>query len=160
MVAVVADEVAFWRDDSTVNPDREILDALRPGMATVPGAVLLGISSPYSRRGVLWDAYRKHYGQDASPVLVWQAASTEMNPTIDPALIERAYAEDEASASAEYGAEFRRDIESYVSREAVDAVVVPGRLELPPVEGVRYFAFCDPSGGVSDSIRRRDAGDD
>jgi hypothetical protein len=75
-----------------------------------------------------------------------------MNPTIDPAVIERAYAEDEASASAEYGAEFRRDIEGFVSREAVDAVVVPGRRELPPIEGVRYFGFCDPSGGISDSM--------
>jgi hypothetical protein len=75
-----------------------------------------------------------------------------MNPTIDPAVIERAYAEDEASASAEYGAQFRRDIEGFVSREAVDAVVVPGRRELSPVEGERYFGFCDPSGGSSDSM--------
>jgi hypothetical protein len=152
MVAVVADEVAFWRDESTVNPDAEILAALRPGMATVSSALLLGISSPYSKRGVLWDAYRRHYGVGGSPVLVWQGASAAMNPTIDPAVIERAYAEDEASASAEYGAEFRRDIEGFVSREAVDAVVVPGRRELPPIEGVRYFGFCDPSGGISDSM--------
>jgi hypothetical protein len=151
MVAVIADEVAFWRDDSSTNPDTEILAALRPGMATVPGAVLLGISSPYSRRGALWDAYRQHMGQDGD-VLVWQASTQSMNPSVPPAVIEKAYADDEASASAEYGAEFRRDIEGFVSREAVDAVVVPGRLELPPVEGVTYQAFTDPSGGSSDSM--------
>jgi hypothetical protein len=46
LVAAVCDEVAFWRDESSANPDAEILAALRPGMATVRGAVLLGISSP------------------------------------------------------------------------------------------------------------------
>jgi hypothetical protein len=120
-------------------------------MATVPGAVLLGISSPYSRRGALWDAYRQHMGKDGD-VLVWQAATRSMNPSVPLAIIEKAYAEDEASARAEYGAEFRRDIEGFVSREAVDAVVVPGRLELAPVDGVRYLAFTDPSGGSSDSM--------
>jgi hypothetical protein len=152
MVAVVADEVAFWRDESTANPDAEIIAALRPGMATVPGALLLGISSPYSRRGVLWEAHRRHHGVDGSPVLVWQADTRSMNPTIDPAVIARAYEEDGASASAEYGAEFRRDIEGFVARDAVDAVVIPERRELPPVEGVSYEAFCDPSGGSSDSM--------
>jgi hypothetical protein len=151
LIGVIADEIAFWRDDSSANPDKEIIAALRPGMATVPGAVLLGISSPYSRRGALWDAYRQHMGQDGD-VLVWQASTQSMNPSVPLAVIEKAYADDEASASAEYGAEFRRDIEGFVSREAVDAVVVPGRLELPPVEGVTYQAFTDPSGGSSDSM--------
>jgi hypothetical protein len=75
-----------------------------------------------------------------------------MNPTLDPAVIARAYEEDEPSASAEYGGLFRRDIESFVAREAVEAVVIPGRRELPPVEGVSYSAFCDPRGGSSDSM--------
>jgi len=152
LIGVIADEIAFWRSDESANPDAEVIAALRPGMSTVPGALLLGISSPYSRRGVLWEAHRKHYGQDDSDVLVWQADSASMNPTIDPAVIARAYEEDESSASAEYGAQFRRDIESFVAREAVDAVVVPERLELPPVEGVSYVGFCDPSGGSSDSM--------
>src|SRR5262245_29030403 len=53
-------------------------------MATVPGALLLAISSPYARRGVLWDAYRRHFGRDGDPVLVWQASSRAMNPGVDP----------------------------------------------------------------------------
>ena len=96
-------------------------------MATVPGALLLCISSPYARRGEFWKAYRAHYGHVDSPVLVWRADTRTMNPTVPSAVIDQAYAEDKAVARAEYGAEFRRDLESFVSREALDAVTVDGR---------------------------------
>jgi len=153
LIGVICDEIAFWStDDGAANPDTEILNGLRPGMATMPGALLLAISSPYARRGALWDAHRKHYGQDGDPVLVWQAPTTAMNPAVDRQVIADAYAADEAAAAAEYGAEFRRDIESFVSREAVEAVVVPGRRELPPVSDRRYLPFVDPSGGSQDSM--------
>jgi hypothetical protein len=121
-------------------------------MATIPGALLLGISTPYARRGALWEAYRRHYGRDGDPVLVWQADTRTMNPTVDPRVIDAAYETDAATAGAEYGAQFRRDIESFVDREALDAVVIPGRRELPPVAGVSYVAFVDPSGGSQDSM--------
>jgi hypothetical protein len=49
-------------------------------------------------------------------------------------------------------AEFRTDVESFVSREVVDAAVILGRFELPRVEGCNYVAFVDPSGGSSDSM--------
>jgi hypothetical protein len=151
IVAAILDEVAFWRDESSANPDVEIVNALRPGLASVPGSLLLGISSPYARRGILYASHRTHYGQEGG-VLVWQAPTQAMNPTIPDSVIERAYQEDESAASAEYGAEFRRDIESFVSREAVDLVVVPGRRELPPIDGVHYFGFVDPSGGSADAM--------
>jgi hypothetical protein len=121
-------------------------------MATVPGALLLGISSPYARRGLLWEQHRAHYGQEGDDVLVWQADTRSMNPTVDEAVIARAYEEDEAVAAAEYGAEFRRDIETYVPRETLDRCIIPDRAELPPMAGVSYSAFVDPSGGSSDSF--------
>jgi len=34
-----------------------------------------------------------------------------------------------------------------VSREVIDALIVPGRFELPPVSGVSYSAFFDGAGG-------------
>jgi hypothetical protein len=64
-------------------------------------------------------------------VLVWQADTLSMNPSVPQSVIDTAYEDDEASASAEYGAEFQRDIESFVQREAVDACVIHGRIELP-----------------------------
>jgi hypothetical protein len=153
LIGVVCDEIAFWpTDDAGANPDTEILNGLRPGMATVPGALLLAISSPYARRGALWEAYRRHYGQNGDPVLVWQADTRSMNPAVDPQLIADAYAADDSAAAAEYGAEFRRDIEGFVSREAIDGVVIAGRYELPPIAGRKYHAFVDPSGGSQDSM--------
>ena len=62
------DEVGYWRDETSTGPDVEILAALRPAMSTVPGALLLGISTPYVRRGVLFDAYRQHYGRGGGRV--------------------------------------------------------------------------------------------
>ncbi len=44
-----------------------------------------------------------------------------MNPTVDARTIQAAYEADPAVAAAEYEAEFRRDIESFVAREAVEA---------------------------------------
>jgi Terminase large subunit, T4likevirus-type, N-terminal len=39
--AALCDEIAFWSiDESAAEPDTEILSALRPAMATVPGAIL------------------------------------------------------------------------------------------------------------------------
>src|SRR3984885_1764084 len=64
VAAALCDEIAFWRSDESTNPDTEILAALRPAMATIPNAMLLCASSPYARRGSLWDAYRRYYGTD------------------------------------------------------------------------------------------------
>ena len=83
VIAALCDEVAFWRDDMSVNPDREIVAALRPAMATVPGALLIGLSTPYRRTGVLFEAHRDHFGK-AGDVLVVQAGTRAMNPTSVP----------------------------------------------------------------------------
>jgi hypothetical protein len=152
LVAALADEIAFWRsEENSANPDSEIIAAIRPAMATIPAAMLLCASSPYARRGALWKAYHKHFGKDG-PVLVWKADTETMNPTVPKSVIEEAFESDPASAAAEFGAEFRTDVETFVSREVVDAAVVTGRHELPPVPGNDYMGFTDPSGGSSDSF--------
>ncbi len=150
--AALCDELAFWRSDDSANPDVEILAALRPGLASIPGAMLLKASSPYAKRGTLYADFRKHFGQDDARVLVWKGTTAEMNPRIDHRIIDAAYEDDPANAAAEYGAEFRSDIAAFVDREVVDACTIPGRYELPWIDGARYFAFTDPSGGSSDSM--------
>jgi hypothetical protein len=68
IVAAIIDEIAFLRSEDSANPDTEIINAIRPAMATVPGAVLLCSSSPYARRGALWRAWRAHYGRERDPL--------------------------------------------------------------------------------------------
>jgi hypothetical protein len=152
IVAAICDELGFWTSDESANPDIEIIAGLRPAMLTIAGALLLGISTPYARRGVLWTAYAKHYAKDGDPVLVWQAPTLAMNGALDPHVVGSAIEADEVSAASEYLAQFRSDLEAFVSREALAACVEPGRYELPPVAGTGYVAFVDPSGGASDSM--------
>jgi len=153
IVAALLDEVAIWPTDETSSePDIEIVNAIKPGMATIPGAMLLCASSPYARRGALWESYRKHFGQDGDPVLVWQAPTRDMNATVPQSYIDAHVADDPAKASAEYFAQFRTDVETFISREIVEAAVVACRYELPRVEGVLYTGATDPSGGSNDSF--------
>jgi hypothetical protein len=153
LVAALADEVAFWRDDTSSNPAQEAVRALRPALATLaPHSLLIGASSPYSRSGLLWDQYRRHHGREGSQVLVWQSASRTMNPSLSAKLVADALAEDPEAGGAEYLAEFRRDVASFVAPEAVTAAVIPARQRLPPAHGVIYYSFIDPSGGSADSF--------
>jgi hypothetical protein len=75
-----------------------------------------------------------------------------MNPSVPQTVIDEAIERDPANAAAEYGAQFRTDIESFVSREAIEAAVIAGRYELPRSEDTCYFGFADPSGGSADSM--------
>jgi hypothetical protein len=61
VVAAICDEIAFWRSEDSANPDYDIVNALKPAMLTVPEPLLLGLSSPYARKGVLWDAHHRHF---------------------------------------------------------------------------------------------------
>lgn len=80
--------------------------------------MLLTASSPYARRGVLWDAFKKHYGPNGDPlVLVAKGTTNEFNPTITQAEIDAELERDPIKNRAEYLAEFRVDIESLVTLE-------------------------------------------
>jgi hypothetical protein len=151
-VAAICDEVAFWMIENSANPDTEILNALRPSLATTSGPLAV-ISSPYAKKGELYGAYKRDYGPTGDPlVLVAKGPSRTFNSTLKQATVDRAYQRDAASAAAEYGGEFRNDVEAFVSRDTVEACVTAGIAERPPVAGVAYRAFVDPSGGGADSM--------
>lgn len=151
-VAVIASEAAFWMDETSANADVEILNAVRPTLATTGGPLVV-ITTPYAQRGVVFDTYRRHYGADGDPlVLVAQGATRDFNPTLPASVVDRAMERDAAAATAEYMAQFRVDIEAFVGRDVVEAAVVVGRRELAPVAGVSYVAFVDPSGGSQDAM--------
>src|SRR5690606_9806414 len=106
-----------------------------------------------ARRGELWETYRRHHGPEGDRlILVAQGPSLAFNSTLPKRVIDRAMEKDPASASAEYLAEFRKDIEVFVTREVVESCVAEDVLERPWQPGRRYKAFVDPSGGSADSM--------
>jgi hypothetical protein len=48
--------------------------------------------------------------------------------------------------------EFRAGLSTLLDPEAIGVCVATDRLELPPVEGIQYSAFVDPSGGRRDAF--------
>ena len=93
------------------------------------------------------------YGSDGDPaILVAQGTSREFNPELPQAVVDRALERDPLANRAEYLAEFRTDVESLLTIEAIQACVVPGVKERPPELKHGYVAFVDPSGGSSDSM--------
>ena len=161
-VAVICDELAFWYTDSAyANPDIEILNAIEPGLATTGGPLILA-SSPHARRGALWDTFKRHYGPDGDQhVLVAHGASRTLNPSLSQRVVDRALEKDRARATAEYLAEFRTDIESFVPIEVVESCV-GAYYEMVPSATATYYGFIDPSGGARDSfglaVAHRDGG--
>jgi hypothetical protein len=147
-VAIVGDEVAQWFTSvDFANPDVEILAAVKPGLMTTKGPLLL-VSSAYARHGVLYDAYRRYFGP-AGPddILVAYGSSRDVNPSLSQAEIERELAKDPVRNRAEYLSEWRSDVEGFIPRHLVEACV-RDYFELPPAPGIAYRCFVDAASGV------------
>jgi hypothetical protein len=62
-------------------------------MATLSSsAMLVGISSPHRKSGLLYERFRKHYGRDDDNVLVIKAPTAMLNPSLDASIIADALA--------------------------------------------------------------------
>ena len=153
VVAAIFDEFAYWPGLDSANPDVETLAAVRPAMATVPGALLVVISSPYTHEGELYRTWQDHYGagHEDDPVLVIQAPTTALNPTIDPRVIARDYKRDPQRAASEWGGQFRDDVRAWLPYEVIRACVNMSRpMDLPPRPGVIYTHTWDQALGGRD----------
>jgi hypothetical protein len=154
VLAAVLDECAFWRDDTSANPDLEVYNALRPGLASLANSILIGISSPFAKTGLLYKKFRDHYGKNSPGVLVVKAPTRALNPTIDQAIIDEAMAEDPAAARREWMAEFADAIGGWADLALIESAVDRGVIVRPPLANRKftYQSFCDPSGGARDSF--------
>jgi hypothetical protein len=152
LCVAVLDEVAYFRSEDAATPDFEVFNALLPGLSTVKGAMLVGISSPYRRSGLLFEKWRDHFGHDDDDVLVVHGPTLTFNPTVDRKIIDDAVARDPAAASAEWLAQWRDDISGFLDAQWIDRAATLPAGELPPQAGQSYVAFLDPSGGRSDAM--------
>lgn len=148
IVCAIFDEVAFWRSDDSANPDLEIYNAIEPGLVTIPGAMIIGISSPYRRGGLLYRKFLDAYGKPDPDILVVRGPSTAFNPLLPQRIIDAAIERDPEAAAAEW----RSDLADFVDRAVVENAVLRGVREVAPVPGTSYTGFVDPSGGSSDSM--------
>jgi hypothetical protein len=147
-VAIIADEIAqFFTSVDFANPDTEILAAVRPGLLTTHGPLLM-VSSAYAKRGVLYDGYRRYFGPSGpDDILVAFGTSRDTNPSLSQAEIERELEKDPIRNRAEYLSEFRCDVEGFIPREVVE-LCVRDYHELPPTPGFSYRCFVDAASGV------------
>jgi hypothetical protein len=151
ILAVVFDEVAFWRDETTAQPDIETYRAVIPALAARNG-MLIGISTGYRKIGLLHQKHHDHFGKSGDDVLVIQGPTATFNPTIKASVIDKAMASDPEAAASEWGGGFRDDISAFLDDATVDAAIDHARpLELPP-RGLKYVAFSDASGGRHDAF--------
>lgn len=153
------DECAFFSKKDSAVPDEEVLRGLRPAMANIPGALLVGLSSPYAKSGVLYDRYENYYGKDDPDVLVWQADTLAMHDTeAIRVFVKGEYEQDPVSAEAEVGGQFRADVKSFISAEVINACLKRGTHEIAPDKikankgHFTYHGFVDVSGGSSDEF--------
>jgi hypothetical protein len=154
LIAAVVDEAAMFgmSEDSKVRSDTELIRAVRPSLATTGGRLLV-VSTPFAEKGYCYQTWKRAFGHDDCDVLCWNASSLTMNKTLSPKVVERAVAEDATAANVEFCTSpglFRSDVDEFISRQAVEALVIPGRTELPPQAGIAYSAFADMSGGRKD----------
>jgi hypothetical protein len=151
------DEFAFWPMRESATPAEDVVKGIRPAMSNVPNSMLLGLSTRYSKRGMLYEMYEQHYGKD-DDILIWAADSLTMHDSpVMRAFIRQQYEEDPIGADTEYGDRWRTDVRTFLTPEAINAVIPEGRLELPPPrrepteDKDRYFCFVDTSGGAADA---------
>ncbi len=154
LVACIFDEVALWRDEVSATPDVEVYRAVLPALMTTKG-MLIGISTPYRKIGLLHQKHRDHFGVDGDDVLVVQGPSTAFNFQLRQEEIDAAVADDPEGARAEWEASFRSDLAAFLDDETIDRAINHDQ----PLELVRrhdgksrYRAFVDPSGGRHDAF--------
>jgi hypothetical protein len=148
----IVDEIAFFYIENSANPDTEILNAIRPSLASLHGQMFV-VSSPFAKNGELYRTYKKDFGPEGDPYIVFVKGSTRyFNPTIDQRIIDRATERDPCAARCEWFGEFRDDVEAFIDRELIESLVVPDRIRLPYDRSISYQSFVDPSGGGADGF--------
>jgi hypothetical protein len=110
ILCAIFDEVAFYRSEDSATPDTEVHAAVSPGLARMPGSMLILISSAHKRSGLLYERWKSFYGRPDDNVLVVRGSKLQFNPNFDRTLIDEALERDPAVYGSEYNSEWRDDL--------------------------------------------------
>jgi hypothetical protein len=136
VICVICDEMAFWQHEQTAaNPEQEVIDAIRPAMATLFNTKLVKISTPFRKEGILWNEFQK---RDELDHLVWQLSTEEMNPEVKKHHLEKARRDNEQTFRREYDAKFTDHVLGWITPEILEPCILRGHRELPPVSNGVY----------------------
>lgn len=158
----VLDEVGVWYQDSeAANPDYEILRAVKPAQMQFPNRMLVGISSPWNKAGLLYQYYEAGTnGEHANEAekesfkncLVWHAPSAMMrsdqhrgNDRIPREWFAAEQSKDPRAFERECMAVFQDSISGFLSSELLRLCVDKGVAERPPAPRNFYVAAMDPA---------------
>lgn len=90
------------------------------------------------KSGVLYEDFKRGFGQDNPDLLVWRASSALMNPTLTVERLERERRLNPDRFAREYEADFTDDLQAFLPGAWVEGAVVSGRRELAPQPGDLY----------------------
>jgi hypothetical protein len=148
ILVAVLDEFSFFRFETAVESDVEILASIRRGLR-LPGSRILKVSTPFLMEGQLWKDHQRAFGKDISSLLVLQAGTLTMYP---PAA--ESVAADQATWDEDPG-KYQREIEAqfvevattgFVTREQVEACAVLLVGDQPYSARHLYIAAVDTTG--------------
>jgi hypothetical protein len=148
IVCAICDELAFWMDEDSRNPAGEVLEAIRPAMATVPGARLVMATTPWGKTGIVWDMYKDR--AEHEDLLVFHSSTSSMNPMVPQKFLDREQKRDPEVFKREYLAEFVDSVSGFLAYAEIRACVDEGLARRPYDARQHYIAAVDPSARRND----------
>lgn len=145
------DELAFF-DVESADADVEVQMSIVRGGINFPNPRLFKISTPFAKKGLLYDDFQASFGKADAHRLVWRGSTFVMNPSIAESRFARYAADDPLRYAREFEAVWQDGLSVLLPAAWVDEAVVTGLFQLPPEGGVTYAATCDASGGGADSF--------
>jgi hypothetical protein len=152
VVRFVMDEFAHYMSTDNRPLDKQAWAAALPTLLTT-GGKLIALTSPRLLSGLAGDLYQRHYGQNDSDVLVVQAPSVAMNPTLSDESLRQIRDSAPDDAAAELDAEFLSGACALFDEDVIQAAIDQGvtvRRAVPE----RHVAHVDVSTGASRSSDR------
>ena len=148
VICAICDEMAFWRHEETAaNPEQEVIDAIRPAMATVHNAKIVKVSTPYRKEGILWREFKQRRELDYP---VWQLSTEQMNPAVPKMFLDKAQRSNKETFQREHLAEFTDSVLGWITPEILEQCIMWGYREMPRVFDSTYIAAIDPAFRSSD----------